>query len=202
MRQGLLLGGLVLTLVTGASAQSTPPSLVVGEFQDDYGDTFHISATDWVQLPHGIFHVTKWVPEAHYLIAQNDSANKYAPGKWTRIDWVTLEGMPPYDWAFCLSAYAAPTADSAEATRSARPATPRTGCNGYPYSRMKRVAEPGRAAADSAAKQKCREGYASAGADGAGLQAIDDMVPYDMTRFRGPSCGVLRRQDPRLRGAE
>ena len=42
-----------------------------------------------------------------------------------------------------LTAYEAPTADSAEATRTARPETPRTGCNGYPYSRMKRAVFPG-----------------------------------------------------------
>ena len=35
--------------------------------------------------------------------------------------------------------YEAPTADSAEATRTAMPETPRTGCNGYPYSRMKQI---------------------------------------------------------------
>lgn len=178
------------------------PQVLLGSFVDDYGNHFEIGRWEWSQLPHGNFRIVKWVPGSRYLVAQNDSTNVHAPGKWTRIDWVSLEGMPPYEWAFCLSAYEAPTADSAEATRTATPATPRTGCNGYPYSRMKRVVEPGRAAADSAAKQKCREAYASAGADGAGLQEVDDMVPYDTTRIKGPSCGVLRRQDPRLRGAE
>jgi hypothetical protein len=101
-----------------------------------------------------------------------------------------------------LSAYQAPTADSAEATRIARPDTPRTGCNGYPFSRMQRVVRAGQATADSAAKQRCREAYAAAGSDGPGLQSVDDMVPYDTTKVFGRSCGWLRRQDPRLRGAE
>jgi hypothetical protein len=67
---------------------------------------------------------------------------------------------------------------------------------------MKRASMVGQAAADSAAKQKCREAYATVGGDGAGLQGVDDMIPYDTTRFSPVSCGTLRRQDPRLRGAE
>ena len=185
-----------------ASAQSTPPSFLTGSFLDDYGNGFTISATEWLQQPHGRFRITKWVPAERYLIAQNDSVNTHAAGKWTRIDWVTLDSMAPWEWAFCLSAYEAPTADSAEATRIARPGTPRTGCNGYPFSRMKRVVREGQAAADSVAKQKCREAYATVGSDGAGLQSVDDMIPYDTTKAIGRSCGWLRRQDPRLKGAE
>ena len=79
---------------------------------------------------------SRW--DGQTLIAQNDSANAYAPGLWTRIDWVRLDGMAPYTWAFCLTAYDAPTRAAAEATPPADRATPRTGCNGYPFSRMRR----------------------------------------------------------------
>lgn len=48
-----------------------------------------------------------------------------------------LSDLAPYTWAFCLTAYKAPTAESARATTAANRATPRTGCNGYPFSRMK-----------------------------------------------------------------
>jgi hypothetical protein len=199
---GILLAALLACAPspTTGVAVVAPPAFVVGSFQDDYQNQFEISASAWVQMPHGRFRITKWVPEHSYLIAQNDSADRHAPGLWTRIDWVKLDGMAPWEWAFCLSAYEAPTADSAEATKVARPDTPRTGCNGYPYSRMKRVATASRAAADSAAKQKCREAYASVGADGAGLQGVDELHPY--ADRSGPTCGTLRRQDPRLRGAE
>jgi hypothetical protein len=178
------------------------PESMLGDFEDDYRNRFVITRGSWTQMPHGKLRVVKWVPSHSYLIAQNDSGNPHAPGLWTRIDWVTLDSMAPWSWAFCLSAYEAPTADSAEATRVARPGTPRTGCNGYPYSRMQRVVRSGQAAADSVAKQKCREAYAAVGADGAGLQSVDDMVLYDTTKAIGRSCGWLRRQDPRLRGAE
>jgi hypothetical protein len=88
----------------------------------------------------GRYHIVRWVPERHYLIARNDSANRSAPGRWTRIDWLPLGGMPPYEWGFCFSAYAAPSAAAAESVTVARPETPRTGCNGYPYTRMRRIA--------------------------------------------------------------
>ena len=82
--------------------------------------------------------MVRWDAAGQYLIARNDSTNSHAPGKWTRIDWVELPGMAPYTWAFCLTAYDAPTQAAAEATPPAVRETPRTGCGGYPFSRMRR----------------------------------------------------------------
>jgi hypothetical protein len=110
----------------------------VGSFEDDYGERAFFGAGSVVQLPYGRLHVERWnIPEG-YFVAQNDSTNKYDPGTWARVDFIRLTGMPPWEWAYCLSAYNAPTADSAEATRIARPDTPRTGCNGHPFTRLKR----------------------------------------------------------------
>jgi hypothetical protein len=116
-----------------------PPELLLGDFVDDYDNRFVISRTEWVQLPHGRFHIKRWDATRQYLIAQNDNANASAAGKWTRIDWAQLQGMPPYTWAFCLSAYDAPTAQAAERATIARRDSLRTGCNGYPFSRMRRL---------------------------------------------------------------
>ena len=137
----LLVGG-----CAGPFARSalTAPITMLGEFEDDYGNRFSVSSTEFLQLPHGTYTIAAWHSDQHYLIAQNASTNKSAAGKWTRIDWILLNGMAPYTWAFCLSAYDAPSADSAEATHVVHPDVPRTGCNGYPYSRMKRVGAPAR----------------------------------------------------------
>ena len=116
-----------------------PDTLVLGEFQDDYGGRHTVSATEWVQHPRANYRIVSWRPDAQYLIAQNDQANASDPGLWTRIDWLRLSGMPPYEWGFCFSAYKAPTAAAAESTMVAKRDTPRTGCNGFPFSRMKRV---------------------------------------------------------------
>ena len=118
---------------------SSPPPLILGEFEDDYRGRHTVSSTQWIQHPRSRYHIVRWVPDSQFLVARNDSANKSAPGKWTRIDWLPLSGMPPYEWAFCFSAYEAPTRAAAESTTIARRETPRTGCNGFPFTRMRRV---------------------------------------------------------------
>ncbi len=115
------------------------PGLLLGEWSDDYGNRFVISRSEWQQLPNGRYHIHRWNPDQQYLIAQNDSGNVSAGGRWTRIDWAPLEGMPPYTWAFCLSAYDAPSAQAAERTTIVRRDSLRTGCNGFPFSRMRRI---------------------------------------------------------------
>ncbi len=87
--------------------------------------------------------MVEWHPHAQYLVAQNDASNASDAGLWTRIDWIALPDMAPYAWGFCLSAYAAPTQVDAERTTIARRDDPRTGCNGYPFSRMRRAGSGG-----------------------------------------------------------
>jgi hypothetical protein len=127
---------LVLTIAAGAATQGTHP-MPRGKFVDDYNGAHEVTDSTWHQGRSAVYRIVKWDSAGRYVIAQNGPTNPTAPGLWTRIDWITLDGMPPYTWAFCFSAYDAPTADSAEATRVARASTPRTGCNGFPYSRLK-----------------------------------------------------------------
>ena len=112
---------------------------VLGTFDDDYGIRYRIDAERWQQGERTMYLVTSWHAQAQYLIARNAPTNPSAPDKWTRIDWMPLHGMPPYTWAYCLSAYDAPTRDVAEATRVAKRDSPKSGCNGFPFSRMKRA---------------------------------------------------------------
>lgn len=140
---------LLLLLVVGNGCARTqdatligqPPDALTGTFVDDYGVTYTISPTVWQQHPDNKYRVVAWHPEAGYLVAQNDEQNVSDAGLWTRIDWIPLEGMPPYTWAYCLSAYNAPTRDAAAQTQLANKDTPRTGCNGFPFSRMKQAPE-------------------------------------------------------------
>ena len=120
---------------------ATPPSMLLGDFVDDYGIGHRIDANEWLQRPDTRYRVVAWHTDAQYLIAQNDATNRSDAGRWTRIDWIALPGMPPYKWAFCLSAWEAATQADAERADIARRDTPKTGCNGYPFSRMRRVVQ-------------------------------------------------------------
>ena len=116
-----------------------PPPFILGEFVDDYGSRYSISVEEWIHQPAIRYRIVKWNAGGQYAIAQNAPTNTRSADLWTRIDWMPLSGMPPFEWAFCLSAYEAPTAAAAEATDIARREQPKTGCNGFPFSRMRRV---------------------------------------------------------------
>ena len=119
--------------------ESPIPSYLIGDFEDDYEIQYSINDSTFILQPDAIYHIDKWELEQQYLIAQNDSSNEYDTGLWSRIDWIQLADMEPYSWAFCLSVYNASTADEAELSAKVNPETPRTGCNGFPFSRMARI---------------------------------------------------------------
>lgn len=167
-----------------------------GEFIDDYGEQYKLTPREWLQRPHGRLLVARWELSGSYLIAQNDSTNRYDPGKWSRIDWIKLDAMAPWEWAYCLSAYNAPTPDSAEATHLARPDTPRTGCNGHPYTRLKRLPE-----SSGAMIERCHQAYLTAGSDGPKLLAVDAMI-VDSTTTPPTRCGQLRSAHPAIKSSE
>jgi hypothetical protein len=114
-----------------------PPGLLLGRFDDDYGGVHEVLPAEWRQGMRARYRILEWHVADRYLLAVNDSGNPSDPGRFTRIDWITLGDMPSYTWAFCFSAYKAATLAEARATRVARPETPRTGCNGFPYSRLR-----------------------------------------------------------------
>ena len=111
--------------------------MLLGDFKDDYEGTYQITSSKWQHGSRSAYHIVAWHTDSQYVIAQNDASNPSAGGRWTRIDWMKLEGMAPYTWAYCLSAYDADTRQAAEAARIAQRASPRTGCNGFPFSRMR-----------------------------------------------------------------
>jgi hypothetical protein len=122
-----------------APSTAPPPALVVGEFVDDYGSRYTISAEEWFHHPAIRYRIVTWNPGRQYVIAQNAPSNLQSANLWTRIDWMPLSGMAPYEWAFCLSAYEEVSAAAAEATEIARRDQPKTGCKGFPFSRMRRL---------------------------------------------------------------
>ena len=122
-----------------SNAQTKAPEMLKGSFMDDYKITYAINDTLWAQKPNAKYHIIKWNEKEQYLIARNDKSNPADGGLYTRIDYMTFENMSPFLWGFCLSTYNAATAEAAEAVKIADRANPRKGCNGFPFSRMKRV---------------------------------------------------------------
>lgn len=112
---------------------------IKGNFEDDYGSKYNISETLWQQYPSAKYHIIKHNEAEQYLIARNDDNNKSEPGLFTRIDYVILDNMLPYKWAFCLSVFDAKDLVTAENGYKANKENPRKGCNGFPFSRMKLV---------------------------------------------------------------
>lgn len=127
--------------VPNTARAARAPEALLGAFTDDYGGRYRITSTAWQHGTRNRYDVVAWYPDSQFVIARNAETNPTDGGLWTRIDWMPLEGMAPYTWAFCLSAYKAPTREAAQATRVANRGTPRTGCGGFPFSRMQRVPE-------------------------------------------------------------
>ena len=124
-----------------ASSTEAPPTWMLGAFEDDYQSRHTITAEGWTQERYATYHMVRWDAAGQFLIARNDAGNREDAGKWTRIDWMRLEGMPPYEWAYCISTWNAATAEEAASVDVARRDTPRTGCGGHPFTRMKRTGE-------------------------------------------------------------
>ena len=115
------------------------PTLLKGDFRDDYGIRFTISDSIWMQHPNVRYHIISWDTTAQYLLARNDGNNPSDTGLFTRIDYMLLPDMEPFRWGFCLTVYKAKTMEEAKSSASADRQNPKKGCNGYPFSRMERV---------------------------------------------------------------
>lgn len=121
-------------------AQPSPP-FPTGRFVDDYGAQHEVSATEWLHGSYTRMRIHAWHPRERYLLAQTvpSASVDSMTNRWIRLDWVPLD-MAPWSWAYCLIAYDAATAAEAEANRSARPETPRTGCGRFPFTRLREEA--------------------------------------------------------------
>ncbi|HQS24977.1 hypothetical protein [Sediminibacterium sp.] len=114
------------------------PDELLGTFKDDYGSIYHTSNKEWLHGAGTKYHLLMYNKEDNYFIAQNDKANPSDGGLYSRIDIMYFENMQPWKWGYCLTAYKAATMQKAINTAAADRVNPRKGCNGYPFSRMKR----------------------------------------------------------------
>lgn len=114
------------------------PAYILGDFMDDYGIHYQVTDSLWTQKPGIKYHIIKWNTMDQYIIARNDIDNPADGNLYSRIDFMTFENMQPYLWGFCLTTYNAKNDSIAEFTAKANRLNPKSGCAGYPFSRMKR----------------------------------------------------------------
>lgn len=120
------------------TASNTLTAKLFGNFEDDYGIRYTINHSLWIQHPGIKYHLLKYDNKKQYFIAMNDTANPSEAGSYSRIDIMYFTGMEPWGWGFCLTAYNAKTFEEALSAQSADRNNPKKGCNGFPFSRMKR----------------------------------------------------------------
>lgn len=123
-----------------AAPAARPPGAgaLAGDWEDDYRIRYRVADSAWHQLPNATYLVERWDSAGRYLLARNAATNPADGGRFTRIDWVPLDSMAPWEWAFCLAMWDAPTADSALKAPPSDRDNPRGGCGGHPFSRMRR----------------------------------------------------------------
>ncbi len=117
--------------------QQIPKSLL-GKFKDDYGSIYQIQPKEWIQDGNIKYHLLQYNKRENYFIAQNDNGNPSDRGLYSRIDIMYFENMKPWVWGYCLTTYKAASVQEAMNTVTVDRINPRKGCNGYPFSRMKR----------------------------------------------------------------
>ncbi len=115
------------------------PSVLLGNFMDDYGSSYTITSKIWMHGAKSKYQLLHYSKKGNYFIAKNDDANPSDAGLYTRIDIMYFNNMESWQWGYCFTAYKSTTAQEAINTIAADTANPRKGCNGYPFSRMKKV---------------------------------------------------------------
>lgn len=141
MRFILLPALLLLTTCTTLRKATGPvlPQWMKGVFSDDYGIRYTITDTVFSMEGSAKYHILTWNERDQYLLARNDSSNKTDKGLYTRLDYMKFAGMEPYTWGYCFTVYNAVDTVTALRQAAADRNNPKKGCNGYPFSRMKRI---------------------------------------------------------------
>jgi len=125
----------LLILMAGCSSQPNPSALPRGTFVDDYSIEYVILDSSWTMVPGSAYVIDSVDPKERTLILRQPASDSTAV-RFTRVDWMILEGMDPWTWAYCYTGWDLATFDEAASLAPANRAEPRTGCGGFPFSRM------------------------------------------------------------------
>ena len=110
------------------------PSFLLGDFTDDYGIKYSITDTSWIQYPDFEISIVTIDTAEMYVLGYNVMDSSY-----TKIDYMPFQNQGEYTWGYCYTTYEQKDQSDALSAANANRATPKTGCNGFPFSRMKPV---------------------------------------------------------------
>ncbi|HWR32886.1 MAG TPA: hypothetical protein VN451_05150 [Chitinophagaceae bacterium] len=135
----------LLLLISCSAIQklTTPvlPRWMKGNFSDDYDIRYTISDTMFSMDGLAKYHILSLNEKEQFLFVRNDTSNKTDKGLFTRLDYMRFTGMEPYTWGYCFTVYNAMDSMTAIRKKAADRNNPKSGCNGYPFSRMKVIRE-------------------------------------------------------------
>ena len=119
------------------------PLEIIGSYGDAWGGVHEITGESWTMTyaasdtgsadSVSVFAIASYDNEAEYLVAQNDAANEWNPGLWSRFDWTTDTSGGLY---YCQIAYDAASAEDAAAVDTADHADVEAGCNGFAWTAL------------------------------------------------------------------
>lgn len=129
------------------------PIALIGSYEDDFGGSHTISASLW-QMGTSSFHLLEFSNGQRWAVAQNDCANAYFPGLYSRFDWMMLPGgeggaagaagaagaggagagEESGRTYYCQTGYDVESAEAARELEAADTADLAEGCNGFPWS--------------------------------------------------------------------
>ena len=107
------------------------PLAISDRYDDSWGGFHVVDAFNWSDGWGNVFHI--WTTTEDAVVAQNDGANSYNPGLWSRFTWTRDDAGALY---YCQSAYDAATlADAAASTADARSLD--AGCGGFSWTEIR-----------------------------------------------------------------
>lgn len=124
------------TTPTGDTGAETSADIAIaGTYVDVFASEHVITNDTWTQTYQGydplVFTIVEFDNTEQVVIAQNDEANGFAPGAYSRFDWA--DGADGHLY-YCQSAFDAATQQDASDTPRSNDADPAsTGCGGFPW---------------------------------------------------------------------
>jgi len=108
------------------------PDYLIGDFTDDYDIQYTITDTTWIQWPHFEMNIVEIDTAEMYILGYDTGDSTF-----TRVDYMPFENQGDFKWGFCYSSYEEKNKAEAMIGVSANRQAHKTGCNGFPFSRMK-----------------------------------------------------------------